>query len=75
MESHFTIGIAGHVDHGKTTLVRCLTGVDTDRKSEEKRRGMSIEAGVAPIDLPSGRRAALIDVPGHTDFLKKRSGG
>jgi selenocysteine-specific elongation factor len=70
MESHFTIGFAGHVDHGKTTLVRCLTGVDTDRKPEEKRRGMSIEAGVAPMDLPSGRRAAIIDVPGHTDFLK-----
>ncbi len=70
MESHYTIGVAGHVDHGKTTLVRCLTGVDTDRKPEEKRRGMSIEAGVAPLDLPSGRRAALIDVPGHTDFLK-----
>jgi selenocysteine-specific elongation factor len=70
MESHFTIGFAGHVDHGKTTLVRCLTGVDTDRKPEEKRRGMSIEAGVAPFDLPSGRRAAIIDVPGHTDFLK-----
>jgi selenocysteine-specific elongation factor len=70
MESHFTIGFAGHVDHGKTTLVRCLTGVDTDRKPEEKRRGMSIEAGVAPMDLPSGRRAAVIDVPGHTDFLK-----
>ncbi len=70
MDRHFTIGFAGHVDHGKTTLVRCLTGVDTDRKPEEKRRGMSIEAGVAPMDLPSGRRAAIIDVPGHTDFLK-----
>jgi len=70
MESHYTIGFAGHVDHGKTTLVRCLTGVDTDRKPEEKLRGMSIEAGVAPLILPSGRQAAVIDVPGHTDFLK-----
>jgi selenocysteine-specific elongation factor len=70
MRGSHIIGIAGHVDHGKTTLVRCLTGVDTDRKPEEKRRGMSIEAGVAPLELPSGRRAAVIDVPGHTDFLK-----
>ena len=70
MEHHATIGFAGHVDHGKTTLVRCLTGVDTDRKREEKLRGMSIEAGVAPVALPSGCRAAVIDVPGHTDFLK-----
>ncbi len=70
MEEHVTIGFAGHVDHGKTTLVRCLTGVDTDRKREEKLRGMSIEAGVAPLSLPSGRKAAVIDVPGHTDYLK-----
>ena len=70
MEKHFTIGFAGHVDHGKTTLVRHLTGVDTDRKREEKARGMSIEAGVAALSLPSGRRVAVIDVPGHTDFLK-----
>jgi selenocysteine-specific elongation factor len=70
MQSHYTIGFAGHVDHGKTTLVRCLTGVDTDRKPEEKLRGMSIEAGVAPLNLPSGRQVAVIDVPGHTDFLK-----
>jgi selenocysteine-specific elongation factor len=70
MEKHYTIGFAGHVDHGKTTLVRCLTGVDTDRKAEEKLRGMSIEAGVAPFALPSGRNVAVIDVPGHVDFLK-----
>jgi selenocysteine-specific elongation factor len=70
MQSAYTIGVAGHVDHGKTTLVRALTGIDTDRKAEEKRRGLSIEAGVAELALPSGRRAALVDVPGHTDFLK-----
>jgi selenocysteine-specific elongation factor len=58
------------VDHGKTTLVRALTGIDTDRKPEEKARGLSIEAGVAPLNLPGGGCAALIDVPGHTDFLK-----
>ncbi len=65
-----TVGCAGHVDHGKTTLVRVLTGVETDRRPEERERGISIEAGIAPLVLPSGRRAALIDVPGHVDFLK-----
>ena len=70
MEKHITIGIAGHVDHGKTALVRCLTGFDTDRLQEEKRRGLSIESGVAPLELPSGDRVALVDIPGHTDFLK-----
>lgn len=65
-----TIGIAGHVDHGKTALVQCLTGIDTDRLQEEKRRGLSIESGIAPLKLPSGTQMALVDVPGHTDFLK-----
>lgn len=70
MQQHYTIGFAGHVDHGKTTLVKCLTGIDTDRRPEEKRRGLSIEAGVAPLRLPSGNTAAVVDVPGHVDFLK-----
>ena len=70
MNSCFTIGVAGHVDHGKTTLVKALTGIDTDRKAEEKARGLSIEAGVAELNLPGGKSVALIDVPGHTDFLK-----
>ena len=70
MMRHFTIGVAGHVDHGKTSLVRRLTGIDTDFKPEEKQRGMSIEAGVAPLCLPSGRQVGVVDVPGHTDFLK-----
>jgi selenocysteine-specific elongation factor len=70
MKAPFTIGVAGHVDHGKTTLVRVLTGFDTDRRVEEKVRGLSIESGVAELKLPSGRSVALIDVPGHTDFLK-----
>ena len=70
MQTGFTVGVAGHVDHGKTTLVRALTGIDTDRKAEEKARGLSIEAGVAPLNLPGDRTGALIDVPGHTDFLK-----
>ncbi len=65
-----TIGIAGHVDHGKTTLVRLLTGVDTDRMPEEKKRGLSIEPGVAPLRLPSGVLLSLMDVPGHKDYLR-----
>lgn len=70
MSKFITIGIAGHVDHGKTALVHCLTGVDTDRLREEKRRGLSIEPGIALLKLSSGMRVALVDVPGHTDFLK-----
>jgi len=70
MDKFVTAGVAGHVDHGKTSLVRCLTGIDTDRLKEEKRRGLSIEPSVAPLQLPSGNRIALVDVPGHSDFLK-----
>jgi selenocysteine-specific elongation factor len=70
MTHRWTVGVAGHVDHGKTSLVNAITGIDTDRRPEEKTRGMTIEAGVAELALPSGRRAALIDVPGHTDYLK-----
>lgn len=70
MNKFITVGVAGHVDHGKTSLVRCLTGIDTDRLKEEKRRGLSIEPSVAPLQLPSGSRIALVDVPGHSDFLK-----
>jgi len=65
-----TIGIAGHVDHGKTSLVRRLTGIDTDRTPEEKRRGLTIEPGVAPLRLASGRLVSLVDVPGHKDYLR-----
>lgn len=70
MDKFLTVGIAGHVDHGKTSLVRCLTGIDTDRLREEKQRGLSIESGIAPLELSSGTEIALVDVPGHTDFLK-----
>ena len=73
MDKFITAGVAGHVDHGKTSLVRCLTGVDTDRLKEEKRRGLSIEPGVAPLKLSSDRRVALVDVPGHSDFLRNTS--
>lgn len=69
-EKHITIGIAGHVDHGKTALVQCLTGIDTDRLKEEKQRGVSIEPGIALLTLPSGNQLALVDVPGHSDYLK-----
>ncbi|MEA2745887.1 MAG: selenocysteine-specific elongation factor, partial [Myxococcales bacterium] len=59
------IGTAGHVDHGKTTLVRALTGVSTDRLPEEKRRGISIELGFAPWTIADGLEASVVDVPGH----------
>ena len=62
--SPLTLGTAGHIDHGKTTLVEALTGTNTDRLPEERARGISIELGYAPLDLPSGRRLSVIDVPG-----------
>jgi selenocysteine-specific elongation factor len=70
-----TIGTAGHVDHGKTSLVKALTGIDTDRWEEEKRRGMTIDLGFARWDLPSGRQAAIVDVPGHERFLRNMLAG
>ncbi len=73
--NHLIIGTAGHVDHGKTTLIRALTGVDTDRLKEEKERGISIELGFAPFDLASGRRAGVVDVPGHERFIKNMLAG
>ncbi|MEB3236653.1 MAG: selenocysteine-specific translation elongation factor [Candidatus Sericytochromatia bacterium] len=69
------IGTAGHVDHGKTSLVRRLTGVDTDRLAEEQRRGLTIDLGFAAFPLPSGRVAGVIDVPGHERFLKNMLAG
>ena len=70
-----TLGTAGHIDHGKTALVRALTGVDTDRLEEEKRRGISIALGYAPLALPSGRRLSVIDVPGHERFVRTMVAG
>src|SRR5919206_5166764 len=64
------IGTAGHIDHGKTALIRRLTGVDTDRLPEEKARGISIDLGYAPLRLPSGRRLSVVDVPGHERFVR-----
>ena len=74
-EYPFIIGSAGHIDHGKTTLVRALTGVDCDRLGEEKRRGITIELGFAPLLLPSGRTVSIIDVPGHERFIKQMVSG
>src|SRR4051795_11851526 len=70
-----TLGTAGHIDHGKTVLVRALTGVDTDRLSEEQERGISIELGYAPLELPSGRRLSVVDVPGHERFVRTMVAG
>ncbi|MTI66668.1 MAG: selenocysteine-specific translation elongation factor [Firmicutes bacterium] len=69
------IGTAGHIDHGKTTLIKALTGRETDRLEEEKNRGISIELGFTYFDLPSGRRAGIIDVPGHEKFIKNMLAG
>jgi selenocysteine-specific elongation factor len=69
------LGTAGHIDHGKTWLVRALTGVDTDRLPEEKARGISIDLGYAPLELPDGRRLSLIDVPGHERFVRNMVAG
>src|SRR5436190_14932510 len=70
-----TIGTAGHIDHGKTWLVRALTGKNTDRLPEEQRRGISIDLGYAPLELPDGRRLSLIDVPGHERFVRTMVAG
>lgn len=72
---HYIIGTAGHVDHGKTSLIRALTGVDTDRLQQEKQRGISIELGFAPLDLGQGQIAGVVDVPGHEKFIPQMLGG
>ncbi len=69
------VGTAGHIDHGKTTLSRRLTGIETDRLREEQERGISIELGFAYLDLPDGRRVGLIDVPGHEKFVHQMIAG
>ncbi|MBI2562068.1 MAG: selenocysteine-specific translation elongation factor [candidate division NC10 bacterium] len=72
---HLIIGTAGHIDHGKTTLVKALTGIDTDRLKEEKERGISIELGFAFLRLPDGVQAGIVDVPGHERFVKTMLAG
>jgi selenocysteine-specific elongation factor len=69
------IGTAGHVDHGKTALIKALTGIETDRLDEEKQRGLSIELGFAYFDLPDGSRAGIVDVPGHEKFIRQMLSG
>ena len=69
------IGTAGHVDHGKTCLIKALTGIDTDRLKEEKKRGITIELGFAYLDLNNGQRAGIVDVPGHEKFVRNMLAG
>lgn len=72
---HVIVGTAGHIDHGKTSLIRAITGRNTDRLKEEQKRGISIELGFTYFDLPSGQRAGIIDVPGHERFIKNMLAG
>jgi len=69
------IGTAGHIDHGKSSLVRALTGIDPDRLEEEKARGLTIDLGFAPLELPDGRLVGIVDVPGHERFIKNMVAG
>ena len=73
--ANIVIGTAGHVDHGKTTLIKALTGIETDTTKEEKKRGMSINLGFAYLDLTHGRRVGIVDVPGHEKFIKNMVAG
>src|ERR687888_2281115 len=70
-----TLGTAGHIDHGKTALVEALTGVNTDRLAEERRRGLSIELGFAELVLPGGRSLGIVDVPGHERLIRTMAAG
>src|ERR1700758_547120 len=69
------IGTAGHIDHGKTSLIKALTGQETDRLKEEQERGISIDLGFAHLDLPNGERAGIVDVPGHERFIRNMLAG
>ena len=72
---HVIIGTAGHVDHGKTCLIKALTEIDTDRLKEEKKRGITIELGFAYLDLANGQRVGIVDVPGHEKFVRNMLAG
>ena len=74
-ESHYIIGTAGHIDHGKTALVKALTGVNTDRLEEERKRGLTIELGFTSLLLPSGEKIGLVDTPGHEKFIRTMVSG
>jgi len=69
------LGTAGHIDHGKTSLIKAMTGIDTDRLKEEKERGITIELGFASLDLPGGQHLGIVDVPGHEKFIKNMVAG
>ena len=71
----FVVGTAGHIDHGKSTLIEAMTGIDPDRLEEEKRRGMTIDLGFAHMKLPSGREIGIVDVPGHARFIRNMLAG
>src|SRR6266849_11177415 len=73
--THAIIGTAGHIDHGKTALIKALTGQDTDRLKEEKERGISIDLGFAYLSAPDGTRAGIVDVPGHERFIRNMLAG
>src|ERR1700756_1751905 len=73
--THAIIGTAGHIDHGKTALIKALTGQDTDRLKEEKERGISIDLGFAYFTLPDATRAGIVDVPGHERFIRNMLAG
>src|ERR1700757_1177205 len=73
--SPLTLATAGHIDHGKTTLVEALTGKNTDRLPEEQARGISIDLGYAPLELPDGTQLSVVDVPGHERFVRTMVAG
>ncbi|MBC2703056.1 selenocysteine-specific translation elongation factor [Desulfobacula sp.] len=75
MEKNIILGTAGHIDHGKTSLVKALTGIETDRLKEEKERGITIELGFALLDLPNGQHIGIVDMPGHEKFVKNMVAG
>ena len=74
-DTYYTIGMAGHIDHGKTSLTKALTNVDTDRLKEEKERNISIEAGYAPLQAADGMHVSIVDVPGHERFIRQMIAG
>ena len=72
---HIVLGTAGHIDHGKTTLIKTLTGVDLDSLKEEKERGITIQLGFTSLTLPSGQKLGIVDVPGHEKFVRNMVSG
>lgn len=75
VKKHIIIGTAGHIDHGKTTLIKAMTGTNTDRLKEEQERGISIDLGFSYLDTPNGYRLGIVDVPGHERFINNMVAG